>query len=117
LKEAEELQFQVMQARKRVIGAEHPDTLLTMGHLGRTYSHQGRWKEAEELELQVLEARKRLLGDKHPDTLLALDNLTLTQGMLQEAKEVRELGHLTMTGGSKNDEPKEQQLEGTLNEL
>ena len=29
-KEAEELEMQVMETRKRVLGAEHPDTLTSM---------------------------------------------------------------------------------------
>jgi hypothetical protein len=48
-KEAEELEVQVMKMRKRVLGEEHPDTLLSIGNLASTYSNQGQWKEAEEL--------------------------------------------------------------------
>ena len=50
------------EARLRLLGAEHPNTLLSMGHLAATYSKQGLWKEAEELQFQVNEARLRLLG-------------------------------------------------------
>ncbi|OCK72799.1 hypothetical protein K432DRAFT_430890, partial [Lepidopterella palustris CBS 459.81] len=49
-KEAEMALMQVMGTRKRVLGDEHPDTLLSMGNLASTYRNQGRWKEAEELE-------------------------------------------------------------------
>lgn len=49
LEEAEELQVQVMQSRKRVLGEEHPDTLASMSYLASTYSNQSRWKEAEGL--------------------------------------------------------------------
>ena len=38
LKEAEELELQVLDMRKKLLGAEHPDTLLSMGNLARTYS-------------------------------------------------------------------------------
>ncbi|OCK89827.1 uncharacterized protein K441DRAFT_582627 [Cenococcum geophilum 1.58] len=48
-KEAEELGLQVMETRKKVLGAEHPSTLMTMHNLASTYKNQGRWKEAEEL--------------------------------------------------------------------
>ena len=44
-KEAEELEVQVMEVRKRVLGQEHPDTLTSMGNLASTFSYQGRWKE------------------------------------------------------------------------
>ena len=74
--------------RKRVLGAEHPDTLTSMGNLELIYGNQGRWKEAEELEVQVMETRKRVLGAAHPDTLTSMKNLASTfchQGRWKEA--------------------------------
>jgi Tetratricopeptide repeat len=41
-KEAEKLAIQVMETRKRVLGVEHPDTLISMGKLASIYSNQGR---------------------------------------------------------------------------
>ena len=40
-KEAEELEAQVMETFKRVLGAEHPDTLTSMANLAWTYGNQG----------------------------------------------------------------------------
>jgi YD repeat-containing protein len=54
LKEAEELEVQVMQMSKRVLSDEHPDTLLSMRNLATTYNSQGQLKEVEELEVQVM---------------------------------------------------------------
>jgi len=73
--EAEELQVKVMEARSRVLGEEHPDTLTAMANLASTYRNQGRWKEAEELEVKVMEASSRVLGEEHPDSLTAMANL------------------------------------------
>jgi len=61
-REAEELEVQVMETRKRVLGVEHPSTLTSMANLESTYRNQGRWEEAEELEVQVMETRKKVLG-------------------------------------------------------
>jgi len=61
-KEAEELDMQVMKTRRKVLGQEHPSTLMSMANLASTCQNQGRWKEAEELEMQVMETRKRVLG-------------------------------------------------------
>jgi Tetratricopeptide repeat len=36
-KEAEELEMQVIEKRKRVLGAEHLDTLTSIGNLASTY--------------------------------------------------------------------------------
>ncbi|RYN43141.1 hypothetical protein AA0112_g627 [Alternaria arborescens] len=77
-KEAEELQVQVMQGRKRVLDDEHPSTLSSMANLASTYSNQGRWDEAEKLQVQVLETSKTKLGADHPDTLTSMSNLAFT---------------------------------------
>ncbi|KAF1973263.1 hypothetical protein BU23DRAFT_598989 [Bimuria novae-zelandiae CBS 107.79] len=77
-KEAEELEVQVVQTTKRVLGDEHPHTLGSMNNLAATYSNQGRWKEAEELGVQVMQTTKRVLGDEHPDTLTSMHNLAFT---------------------------------------
>ena len=60
-KEAEELEVQVTEMRKAVLGEQHPDTLSGMPNLAATYRNQGRWKEAEELEVQVMEMGKKIL--------------------------------------------------------
>jgi tetratricopeptide (TPR) repeat protein len=91
-KEAEELEVQVMQTMKRVLGDDHPDMLSSMDSLALMYSSQGRWKEAEEMQVQVVQTRKRVLGDEHPDTLLSMANLALTyrnQGRWKEAEELQ----------------------------
>ncbi|KAH7379370.1 kinesin light chain [Phaeosphaeria sp. MPI-PUGE-AT-0046c] len=90
-KEAEALEVQVLQTRKRVLGDEHPDTLLSMATLASTFRDDGRWKEAEDLEVQVLQSRKRVLGEEHPETLRSIANLASTyrdQGRLEEAEEL-----------------------------
>jgi hypothetical protein len=56
-KEAEELEVKVMEARRRVLGEEHPNTITAIANLAVTYRNQGRLKEAEELEVKVLKAR------------------------------------------------------------
>ncbi|KIV98673.1 uncharacterized protein PV09_09554 [Verruconis gallopava] len=46
LKEAEELQVQVKDIWLRMLGEEHPNTLISMDNLGSMYSYQGRWRGA-----------------------------------------------------------------------
>ncbi|RYN79403.1 hypothetical protein AA0119_g13528, partial [Alternaria tenuissima] len=89
--EAEELEVQVMETRKRVLSDEHPDTLTSMANLALTYCNQGRWKEAEELQMQVMQTRKRVLSDEHPDMLTSMGNLASTywnQGRWKKAEEL-----------------------------
>jgi hypothetical protein len=47
-----------MQTRKRMLGDEHPDTLISMDKLAFIYWNQERWKEARELFVQVTRARR-----------------------------------------------------------
>ena len=61
-KEAEDLEVQVMETMKRVLGQEHPSTLTSMANLASTYRNQGRWKEAEDLEVQVIETKNEGVG-------------------------------------------------------
>ena len=43
-----------------LLGAEHPDTLRSMGNLASTYCYQGMLNEAEQLEVEVIRKRKRM---------------------------------------------------------
>jgi hypothetical protein len=67
-KEAEELQVQVMQIMKRVLGDEHPSTLTSMGNLAHTLESQSRHKEALALIGLCFQSRQKVLGEQHPDT-------------------------------------------------
>ena len=77
--------MQVLDTRKRVLGAEHPDTLNSMNDLALTYldqerlkeaeelsrlasiyRRQGRLKEAEELETQLSDIRARVETEPPP---------------------------------------------------
>ena len=87
----EEFDVVVMEKRKRLLGEDHPDTLLSMGNLGCTYRYQGRWNDAEELSVVVMEKSRRLLGEDHPRTLLSMANLAATyrdQGRWNDAEEL-----------------------------
>jgi tetratricopeptide (TPR) repeat protein len=89
--EAEELEVQVLETSKQMLGLEHPDTLTRMADLASTYWNQGRWTEAEKLEVEVLEISKRVLGVEHPDTLTRMANLASTysnQGRWTEAEKL-----------------------------
>ena len=90
-KHAEQLGVQVLDMRKRLLGAEHPDTIVSMGNLAIVYSSQRMWNEAEQLESQVLDMRKKLLGVEHLHTIGSMENLAsiyLNQGRCNEAEQL-----------------------------
>jgi tetratricopeptide (TPR) repeat protein len=54
---------------KRLLGADHPDTLAVRMSLALAYQRAGRMAEAITLFEQTLADRERVLGADHPDTL------------------------------------------------
>ena len=91
LNNAEQLAVQVLYMRKKVLGAEHRETLKSMGDLASVYHDQGNLKEVEQLEVQVLDISKKLLGVEHPDTLICLGNLASTYGKQGKYNEAEQL--------------------------
>ena len=90
-KNAEQLEVQVLDMRKKMLGVEHLHTLISMGNLARIYANQGKWNEAEQLVVQVLDMRKKLLGAEHLSTLEAIAGLAsiyLGQGKWKEAEQL-----------------------------
>ena len=74
--EAEKLEVQVMETRKRVLGEEHPSTLTSMNNLAHTYKVMDRHDEAVELMTIVVDLRTKKIGANHPHTLNVVDSLT-----------------------------------------
>ena len=66
-KEAEELEVQVMETSRRVLGQEHPSTLTSMANLAFTWNGQCRAAEAMSLMEICVQLQKRVLGPEHPD--------------------------------------------------
>ena len=75
--EAETLYLRCMEASERLLGPEHPSTLITVGNLGLVYSNKGDYEQAEAYFQRCLEASERLLGPEHPSTLTTVGNLGL----------------------------------------
>ena len=85
--EAEKLGVEVLEKSRRILGMEHPGTIVAAANLAGTYAAQGRWSKAEKLEVEALEQRRRILGVEHPDTIMATSNLAVThasQGRWEE---------------------------------
>ncbi|KAL7754809.1 hypothetical protein ACKLNR_015149 [Fusarium oxysporum f. sp. zingiberi] len=79
---------EVLEKRQRILGDEHPDTIMAMNNLAATLSNQGKLDEAASMMKEVLEKMQRILGDEHPHTISAMNNLAATlgdQGKLDEA--------------------------------
>jgi len=85
---AESFGLKALEARRRLLGAEHPDTLRSMSNVGRTYESQGRYTDAEKILKEAREIQRRVVGPEHPDTLESTARLALVihrQGRYREA--------------------------------
>jgi tetratricopeptide (TPR) repeat protein len=92
-REAEAMTAQGLTLATRVLGEEHPDTLMAMNELAVAQQTQGDFSSAGALQEQALLIRCRVLGEEHPDTLTVVNNLALTlqaQGDLNGARALQE---------------------------
>ena len=91
--EALEINKQIYILRKKVLGADHLDTLTSMNNISLSYMLHGMWAEAEEMNTQSLTAQKKLLGKKHILTMESTADWALiyiNQDKLEEAETLLE---------------------------
>ena len=93
--EAEKLEIHVLNARNRILGVEHPHTILSMNNLAATYRSLARYTEAEKLEMQAHELKNRVLGAESCHTITTIPHV-------QEAQEIQVLGAGSTVHGEEN---------------
>jgi hypothetical protein len=81
LAEAESLLTQVLEARRRAPGPDHPDTLWAMHDLAACYQSQRKLDRAEPLLVAALDGRIRALGRDHPATLESMERLGVVRSL------------------------------------
>ena len=74
------LQEQIVDVRKRVSGAEHPDTLAARASLASWTGQAGDPAAARDQYAALLPVRERVSGAEHPDTLTARGSLASWTG-------------------------------------
>jgi hypothetical protein len=58
-----------MEMRRRVLGEEHPSTLISMSKIAFRMKEQGRTIEAIKLMEECVQLCKGVLGTEHPQTV------------------------------------------------
>jgi tetratricopeptide (TPR) repeat protein len=79
------------EGRIKVLGKEHPDTLMSMNDLASLLESQGKYDEAEPIYRQTLQLSEKVLGKEHPGTLTSINNLAFlleSQGKYDEAEPI-----------------------------
>lgn len=75
--------------RRKILGDEHPSTLMSMNMLALVLKELDEFEEAERIHRQALELSRRVLGETHPLTLEIMNHLALVakrQGKNAEAE-------------------------------
>jgi tetratricopeptide (TPR) repeat protein len=75
---SQKLLERVIEALRRILGEEHPDTLTSLGNLAGVLEALGDLEGARGLYEQVLQGSLRVLGEEHLGTLRAMNNLAST---------------------------------------
>ncbi len=87
--EAQAIVARQLDIRRRVLGDEHPDTLLSINNMGSLLTVLDKLSQAEPYLREALEARRRVLGDEHPATYITINGmgyLLRVQGKQAEAE-------------------------------
>jgi tetratricopeptide (TPR) repeat protein len=87
--EAEALFRETLDAMRRVLGPDHPRTLLVLADVAQMYQRQGRYARAEAYASQALDGRKRVFGANHASTIASEADLALadaSQGKFAESE-------------------------------
>ena len=66
---------EVVDRKRRVLGSEHPDTLVSVNNLGAEYLDQHRFAEAEPYLREAFDGRRRVIGDEHVNTVTSAMNV------------------------------------------
>ena len=73
--EAARMQEEVLAARKRLLGTDHPDVFFAAGNLAASYNGMGRHAKAAEVLKEVVAGMKGLWGPEDPNVLIGVGKL------------------------------------------
>ncbi|KAI7973725.1 hypothetical protein EIK77_000227 [Talaromyces pinophilus] len=99
--EAEAMHRQALDAREKVLGRKHPNTLTSVNNLGLVLDSQAKYDEAEVMYRQALEGYEKVLGREHPDALTCISNLGSVLDRQGKYKEAEAMHRRALEGSEK----------------
>jgi Domain of unknown function (DUF4062)/Tetratricopeptide repeat len=84
------LDRKIIQARERILGAEHPDTLKARAWLATWTGEAGDPATARDMAAALLPVQARVLGAEHPDTLATRASLARWTGTAKDPVAARD---------------------------
>jgi hypothetical protein len=85
---------QVLESRKKKLGVDHPDTLISMDNLAFAWKGTGRETEAVRLVEECVQSQKRVLGLNHPHTISSGTALNAYKAEQERQSKVSKIGRL-----------------------
>jgi tetratricopeptide (TPR) repeat protein len=116
-KEAAAICQQVVDARRRVLGADHPDTIDSVQHLAFILRVAGRPDEALALSQQAYDAGLRVWGPEQPETLTSLQGQAMAHFDLGHREEAVDLYRRVLALRLRVQAPDDPQVLWTLTDL
>ena len=98
---AEEMNRWALESKEKLLGFEHPDTLLNVNNLAAVLWAQGKYEAAEEMNRRALKSREKLLGFEHPLTLDSVNNLAVVLRDQGKHKASEEMNQRALKGREK----------------
>lgn len=72
--EAEKLSRQLVEAKRKQHGDEHPSFAFALANLGACLGDAGNYSEGRDLSVRALAIRRRMLGSQHPLIAISLES-------------------------------------------
>jgi hypothetical protein len=94
---ARPLHERALTDHRRMLGEDHPNTLLSASHLAADLRTLGEHERARQLDEDALTRYRRVLGEDHPNTLLSASHLAADLWTLGEHEQARQLNEDTLT--------------------
>lgn len=94
------MSLKTLEAREKVLGAEHPSTLKSKISLARILEDRGEYQEALRLYGQVLDVRRRIFGDENFLTMNIIQRIRLVEELVRDKTE-------TVVSGTEKSEARE----------
>jgi serine/threonine protein kinase len=107
---AYELAKGAFDIRLKVLGADDPQTLTSMGQMATDLAYQGHYPEAETLYREALAGERRVLGAEGALTLETMDRLAAVRGYQGHYDENVELERKVIELGTRKLGPENEQL-------
>ncbi|PNP77904.1 hypothetical protein FNYG_08630 [Fusarium nygamai] len=93
---AAKLYRETLELKEKVLGKEHPDTLMSMNNLALVLDNMGEYEEAEKMHREEWKLTEKVLGKDHPSTLISMNNLALVLRNMGEYEEAEKMHRETL---------------------